>query len=74
MKEVCLDGAWTEDKGATLTYHYRKVAESRRPYLIRRALQLFRDNGFQPEHTPMAIEARPAVHWDKGRAALYILR
>lgn len=67
-----------ENKGTLLTYHYRAVELSDNPAsqegLIRRAVQLFREHGCQPHHVEMAIEARPPVSWDKGRAALHITR
>lgn len=73
--EVCTNGAWVENKGALLTYHYRAVSSpERRDSLVQRAVQLFREHGFYPHHTQMAIEARPPVPWDKGRASLYIMR
>lgn len=78
MKEVCTNGAWVENKGALLTYHYRAVASTTSPErcdaLVRRAVQLFHQHGFYPNHTQMAIEARPPVPWDKGRASLHIMR
>ena len=58
-----------------LTYHYRAVSSPERSnVLVRRAVQLFHEHGFYPHHTQMAIEARPPVPWDKGRASLYIMR
>ena len=77
QKEVCTHGAWIEDKGALLTYHYRAVPSTiadRRDALVRRAVQLFLEHGCHPHHTQMAIEARPPVPWSLGRASLYILR
>ncbi|XP_057372869.1 uncharacterized protein LOC130693669 [Daphnia carinata] len=76
--EVCTNGAWVENKGALLTYHYRALSSTtspeRRDSLVQRAAELFRQHGFYPHHTQMAIEARPPVPWDKGRASLYIMR
>lgn len=66
-----------ENKGALLTYHYRAVSSTtpgRCETLVQRAVQLFHEHGFYPHHTQMAIEARPPVPWDKGRASLYIMR
>lgn len=77
QKEVCCHGAWIENKGALLTYHYRAVPSTiadRRDALVRRAVQLFLEHGCHPHHTQMAIEARPPVPWSLGRASLYILR
>ena len=75
---MCSHGAWVENKGALLTYHYRAVPSTiadRRDALVKRAVQLFLEHGCHPHHTQMAsIEARPPVPWSLGRASLYILR
>lgn len=64
-----------ENKGALLTYHYREVPSGpARDALVRRAAKLFVEAKLYPHYTQMAIEARPPVPWDKGRASLYILR
>ena len=74
LEEVHLDGAWTEAKGATLTYHYRGVSEGRWPELASRAHDIIIAAGFQARAAHCSIEARPPIGWDKGRAALHILR
>lgn len=74
QEEVCTDGAWVENKGVLLTYHYREAPENRREDLIVRARQLIEDSGFRCYPALCALEAKPPVEWDKGRAALYILR
>ncbi len=74
LEEVNRDGAWTEAKGPTLTYHYREVADDRWPELARRAHDIIIAAGFQSRAAHCAIEARPPIGWDKGRAALHILR
>lgn len=72
--EVCHDGAWIENKGVLLTFHYRETPIERREYIIERARQIFLDAGFEPHNALMAIEAKPPVKWDQGRASIHILR
>ena len=74
LEEVHVDGAWTEAKGPTLTFHYRSVPADRWPELVRRAHEIIIAAGFQARAAHRAIEARPPIGWDKGRAALHILR
>ncbi|MCZ6784073.1 MAG: trehalose-phosphatase, partial [Proteobacteria bacterium] len=71
---VAVHGAWTEAKGPTLTYHYREVPEARRARLLERARSIITTAGFQARDAIEAIEARPPIGWDKGRAVLHILR
>lgn len=71
---MCTAGAWVENKGALLTYHYRATPQTHRASLVKQAVEIFRQHGFHPHHTQMAIEARPPVPWGKGRASVYILR
>merc|ERR1712071_481081 len=40
QQQVCHHGAWVENKGVLLTYHYRETEEALRPELIARAKQL----------------------------------
>jgi trehalose 6-phosphate synthase/phosphatase len=74
LREVAVDGAWTEAKGPTLTYHYREVVPEERPKLLDRAREIIAVAGFQARDAHCAIEARPPIGWDKGRAVLHILR
>jgi trehalose 6-phosphate synthase/phosphatase len=74
LSEVTVDGAWTEAKGPTLTYHYRAVPPGRRNALVDRARALITQAGFQAREAHSALEARPPIGWDKGRAVLAILR
>jgi len=67
-------GAWTEAKGPTLTFHYRAVPEARRAALVERARAIMIAHGYQARDAHMAIEARPPIGWDKGRAVLHVLR
>jgi trehalose 6-phosphate synthase/phosphatase len=74
QEEVCHDGAWVENKGALLTYHYRETPNALRPEMIERAKQLILGAGFNVGVAHCALEARPQVQWNKGRASIYILR
>lgn len=72
--EVCHDGAWVENKGVLLTFHYREAAPHKREQIKKRASEIFKKAGFEPHKAHMAIEAKPPVKWDQGRACIHILR
>lgn len=57
-----------------MTFHYRETPVELRPYLMEKARTLIVKYGFKPVEANCAIEARPPVGWNKGRAAIYILR
>lgn len=63
-----------ENKGSLLTYHYRAAPGDLHQTLVSRAVVIFREHGFHAYQTQMGVEARPPVLWDKGRAAVYVLR
>ncbi|MFQ5417156.1 MAG: bifunctional alpha,alpha-trehalose-phosphate synthase (UDP-forming)/trehalose-phosphatase [Myxococcota bacterium] len=69
-----VDGAWTEAKGPTLTFHYRAVPLPNRASLIDEAKRMIHDAGYQARDAHQAVEARPPIGWDKGRAVLHVLR
>ncbi|GAB0099300.1 Trehalose 6-phosphate phosphatase [Sergentomyia squamirostris] len=68
------DGAWVENKGASLTFHYRSVPENQQDRLKHDVIKLIEDFGFRANQAHMAIEAKPPVEWNKGKAALFILQ
>lgn len=72
--QVCRDGAWVENKGALLTFHYRETPNELRPALIEKARSLMEEFGFRATEAHCALEAKPPVQWNKGRASIYILR
>lgn len=74
MFKVCKNGAWVENKGTLLTFHYREVPIDARPELASTAQRLIEEAGFKAGQAHCAIEAKPPVQWNKGRASLYILR
>lgn len=63
-----------ENKGALLTFHYRETPVDARPKMIEQAKKLIEDAGFAACHAHCALEAKPPVEWNKGRASIYILR
>ncbi|TMA33866.1 MAG: bifunctional alpha,alpha-trehalose-phosphate synthase (UDP-forming)/trehalose-phosphatase [Deltaproteobacteria bacterium] len=74
LAALCDDGAWVEEKGATLTLHYRELAHERQPPLVEAARARISAAGFQARDARCALEARPPIAWDKGHAALHVLR
>ncbi|KAK4025983.1 Uncharacterized protein APZ42_022324 [Daphnia magna] len=74
QEEVCNDGAWVEHKGLLLTYHYSETVMHLRTGLIKRARELIEGAGLVCTTAYCALEAKPPSQWNKGQAALYILR
>ena len=74
LEKLEVDGAWTEAKGPTLTYHYRAVRLQNREALVKEAQNIIHEAGYQARDAHQAVEARPPIGWDKGRAVLYVLR
>ncbi len=68
-----IDGAFLEDKGLTLSIHYRLApahAEAVRE-IVRSAVA--GHDGLTVTEGKMVLEVRPRVAWDKGRAVMYLL-
>jgi len=74
LEAICEHGAWLEDKGTGVTFHFRKVPPEHVEAIKTKAESCFRKAGIEPFPSHKAFEARPPVKWDKGRAAIYILR
>jgi trehalose 6-phosphate synthase/phosphatase len=74
LEPVVQEGAWVEDKGATLTFHYRLVPEEGRRELAQRAREVIHDFGLIARDAHDAVEALPPIAWDKGHAVLRLLR
>ncbi|MCA9511776.1 MAG: bifunctional alpha,alpha-trehalose-phosphate synthase (UDP-forming)/trehalose-phosphatase [Myxococcales bacterium] len=74
LESIARDGAWTEAKGPTLTFHVRRVPLERRGSLVAKARALITAAGFQARDAHAALEGRPPIGWDKGRAVLHVLR
>jgi trehalose 6-phosphate synthase/phosphatase len=74
LRALRVAGAQVEEKGASLTFHYRRVPKRRWPDAIARVEACILEAGFQARGALCAIEARPPIGWDKGHAVLHILR
>jgi trehalose 6-phosphate synthase/phosphatase len=74
LDAIATGGAWTERKGPTLTFHFRAVPEHERDQLVAEAREIIGRAGYQPRDAHCAVEARPPIGWDKGRAVLHILK
>lgn len=72
--QVCKEGAWVESKGVYMTFHYRNVPADVQPELVSKAKELIEKHGFLPSHAHAAVESKPPINWNKGRASIYILR
>lgn len=72
--QVCKDGAWVENKGALLTFHFRETPVAKRAALAEQARKLITAAGFTPAPAHCALEARPPVQWDKGNLPLTIVQ
>ena len=68
-----IDGAFVEDKGLTLSIHYRMAPEQEAT--VREIVLEATDGraGLTVTEGKMVIEVRPRVEWDKGRAVLFLL-
>jgi trehalose 6-phosphate phosphatase len=69
-----IDGAFVEDKGLTLSIHYRTAAEADHAR-VRDSVHAAADG--RPElhvtEGKMVLEVRPRVDWNKGRAVIFLL-
>jgi trehalose 6-phosphate synthase/phosphatase len=74
LERCAVEGAWIEAKGPTLTFHYRAVPENRQDKLVEEVRDIIAQHGYQARDAHCAVEARPPIGWDKGRAVLHILR
>jgi trehalose 6-phosphate phosphatase len=69
-------GAIVEDKGLSLSVHYRLVAPARQPLVVeevRRAVASLPDSGrVVLREGKKVVEVRPALSWDKGKAIAFL--
>merc|ERR1719154_130818 len=80
--ECCQAGAWVENKGIVLAFHHEAwkdkaaIEPERKEQLRGRARQLMEEAGFRIGMSDggLVTEAKPAIQWDKGNAAIHILR
>lgn len=68
-------GVTVEDKGLTLSVHYRRVEDADAAQHVRQAV--YEACGYDPAlrltEGKKIVEVRPAVEWDKGRAVQFLL-
>lgn len=57
-----------------MTFHYRETLNELRPAMLEKARNLMEQFGFKAAEAHCALEAKPPVQWNKGRASIYILR
>jgi len=73
-----IPGAWVEDKGPTLSIHFRRVPEALVPTVqerVKHRVRLAIDSGMFTLRTGKAVlEIRPCVPWDKGEAVRWLLQ
>ena len=74
LRQIAPPGAWVEEKGASLTLHFRQAAPNTFDGLVEQARARIQQAGFQARDASFAVEARPPIGWDKGHAVLHILR
>jgi trehalose 6-phosphate synthase/phosphatase len=74
LGEISERGVWLEEKGASLTLHYREAEPDAHGRIAERAHEIVTAAGFQAREALCAVEARPPTGWDKGRAVLHVLR
>ena len=73
-----IQGAFVEDKGVTLSVHYRMVMPEKE-FLVKRIFEHIsqpyrRNNEIKVMSGRKVFELKPPVEWDKGKAALWLLR
>jgi trehalose 6-phosphate phosphatase len=73
---IKVKGAWVEDKGLTLSLHYRVVAENRIKLLRNMFFRLMGpwEKKVRITHGKKVFEIRPAFDWDKGKAVKWLIR
>jgi len=74
VEKTCVrDGATLEDKGAVFTFHYRNVSPDKQPQIISQVEKLINEAGFKVGRAHAAIESKPPLYWDKGKACKLIM-
>ena len=73
LQALGIDGAWVEEKGATLAYHVRGVPDTRRRDVERRAAAVLRRHRLRVTTGKRVVEGRPSLDWHKGHAVQHVL-
>lgn len=71
-----IDGVFVENKGLSLSIHYRRTDDSRIAEVVRVVESARAPYAYWVDlrYGKKVLEVRPKVQWDKGKAALWILR
>ena len=67
-----IPGAFLEDKGMTLSIHFRQSPADRHQE-VRMAVERGAGDGLRVTSGKMVLEVRPRAEWDKGKAVLFLL-
>lgn len=71
-------GAFVEDKGLTLSVHYRQASPQEVPFIQKIVEQvcdpLVREEKIKKRLGKKVFEIKPPIEWDKGKAALWVLK
>lgn len=73
LERLAVPGAQVEAKGATVSYHVRRVPEEGRDRASRRAARIMQRRGLRVVSGKLVVEGRPPVPWHKGAAVLFVL-
>jgi len=79
ITQLCeIQGVFVEDKGVTLSVHYRQAAADQE-FLVKRifdyvSMPYRRKNELKSHSGKKVLELKPPIQWDKGKAALWLLR
>jgi len=71
--KVAMHGAYVENKGSSISYHYNEVPQAYQEELTNETRKIIRSFGFIANEAKGVIEGQPPVDWNKGNAALLIL-
>lgn len=59
-------GAYVENKGTSISYHYNEVPQEHQDELANRAREIIRSFGFVANEAKGIIEGNAPVDWNKG--------
>jgi trehalose-phosphatase len=75
---AAIPGVLVEDKGRSVSLHYRSVPDRLESQLmevfVREILPVVRSSGLTVLHGKKVIELRPRLNWTKGHAALWVMK
>ena len=69
-----MEGTYLENKGTMLTFHFRNVPELQIPDLQNKVKEIILSAGFKIGNAHFAVEGKPKVQWNKGKASIFILK